>query len=145
MRWPPRGSGLLSKPGVPWTGWQWQQMEDLGAPNEICEWCGKRPIRFVNVMRHSSWPTSVRVGSKCAERMGDTYARKREMEFRRNLTRQQPLTADDATTNGEREAFSALRYDLRRAWALSRDDVWLQVLVFLLVIALLLVFFTPWS
>jgi hypothetical protein len=73
--------------------------------------------------------------------MGDTDARKRELEFRRDLTRQHRLPADDATTNGERQPFSAFRDDLRRAWARSRDDVWLQVLVFLLVIALLLVFF----
>jgi hypothetical protein len=145
MRWPPRGSGLQSKPGVPWTGWQWQDMEDLGAPNEICEWCGKRSVRFVNVMRHPSWPTLVRVDSKCAERMGDTDASKRVLEFRRELTRQRRLPADDATANGEREPFSAFKDDLRTAWARSRDDVWLQVLVFLLVIALLLVFFPPWS
>jgi hypothetical protein len=50
-----------------------------------------------------------------------------------------------STANGEREPFSAFKNDLRTAWARSRDDVWLQVLVFLLVIALLLVFFPRWS
>lgn len=41
-------------------------------------------MRYVHVMSHPGWPNLVRVGWRCAELMGDPYARKREREFRRN-------------------------------------------------------------
>ena len=80
-----QSSGLGSQPGVPQTGWRPEGIEDLGGPDEICEWCPyNKRIRFVHVMSHPDWPDLVRVGKDCGELMGDPYAGKRERAFRAN-------------------------------------------------------------
>jgi hypothetical protein len=101
---------------------------------------GKKRIRYVNVMRHLDWPDSVRVGSHCAIRMGDQYARKREQEFRRNPDKWHTLVANGTLINSEREFLSTVRDLLQRAPAISRQDV-CQYVFWVLVVVLALVFF----
>ena len=95
------GSGLRTKPGVPQTGWRSKDIEDLGGRNEICEWCGKKRIRYVHMMSHPDWPDLVRVGSHCAIRMGDTFAGQREREFRRNPVKWHPQAADGTPVDSD--------------------------------------------
>jgi hypothetical protein len=48
-------SGLGSQPGVPQTGWRPEGIEDLGGPDEICEWCPyNKRIRFVHCAAQGS-------------------------------------------------------------------------------------------
>jgi hypothetical protein len=109
------GSGLRSKPGVPQTSWRCKDIEDLGGRNEICEWCGKKRIRYVHVMSHPGWPDLVRVGYKCAILMGDTYACQREPEFRRN-----PVWRTQVASGTRIDSEKGTVRDLpRRLWALS--------------------------
>jgi hypothetical protein len=131
------GSGLRSKPGVPQTGWRWEDIQDLGGRKAICEWCEKKRIRYVHKMSHPNWPDLVRVGSHCAVRMGDPFARKREREFRRNPDKWRTLMADGTLINGEREFLSTVRDLLQRSWIPSRQDVWLHVFWVLVVFAVL--------
>jgi hypothetical protein len=58
-------------------------MEDLSAPDEICEMCEFAEIRYVHIMQHPDYPETLRVGCVCAENMGDEYARDREKDFRK--------------------------------------------------------------
>ena len=94
-------------------------------------------------MRHPDWPVSVRLGSHCAIRMGDPYARKREREFRRNPDKWHTLVTNGTLIDSEPEFLSTVRYLLQRARALSRQDVWLHVIWVLVVFAFLVVFFNP--
>jgi hypothetical protein len=133
---------LQGEPGVPQTGWRAEHIEDLGGPDEICEWCPyNKHIRFVHVMSHPDWADSVRVGWRCAELMGDSYAGQREREFRRNpdlwLTQ---VGNSSALIDSER---STVRDRLQRVPAPSRQDLWAQVFWFLVVFALIVYFNRP--
>jgi hypothetical protein len=132
------GSGLQSKPGVPQTGWRSKDIEDLGGRNEICEWCGKKRIRYVHTMSHPDWPDLVRVGSHCAIRMGDTFAHQREREFRRNPDKWHQQAANGTPVDSERGGVGD--YLLRRWWALSPQGEWLGAIFWLLVIIAALFF-----
>jgi len=126
------GTGLASKPGVPKTGWRGEDIEDLGGPNEICEWCPwKKRIRYVHVMNHPDWPDLVRVGSDCAELMGDTYAYQREREFRPAPDKRHPQVASGTRIDSERGTVR---------WVLSPQGAWLGAIFWLLVILMVLVF-----
>ena len=117
------GSGLRTKPGVPQTGWRSKDIEDLGGRNEICEWCGKKRIRYVHMMSHPDWPDLVRVGSHCAIRMGDTFAGQREREFRRNPVKWHPQAADGTPVDSERGGVGD--YLLLGWWAPTPQGAWL--------------------
>jgi hypothetical protein len=142
MRGQVGGSGLGSKPGVPKTGWREEDIEDLGGPDEICEWCPyNKHIRFVYVMSHPDWSDLVRVGSECAELMGDPYAGQREEEFRRDPVKWRTQVANGTLIDSKPVA---VRDVLQRARAPSpRQDVWLHVIWFLVILAFLVAFLNP--
>ena len=75
-----RGSGKWSEPGVPNKGWVCVGIDDLGAPDEICQMCEKREIRYVHQMEHPNYPDALGVGCVCAGHMEGDYegARSRE-------------------------------------------------------------------
>src|SRR4051794_39614902 len=77
---PPRGEGLTvegpsgrfgkwSQPGVPHRGWSCVDIEDLGAPDLVCEMCERQEIRSVHHMEHPDYPGSLRCGCICAGHM----------------------------------------------------------------------------
>jgi hypothetical protein len=71
---------------LPRKGWECVDMEDLGEPDEICQWCDRQEIRYVHIMAHAEVEGTTRVGCVCAEKhMGDEYARPREGQFKREL------------------------------------------------------------
>jgi hypothetical protein len=130
-----QSSGLGSQPGVPQTGWRPEGIEDLGGPDEICEWCPyNKRIRFVHVMSHPDWRDLVRVGKDCGELMGDPYAGKREREFRGNPVNWPTPVANDTLIDSRPGFLSAVRD--ARARALSpRQDRSLHVIWFLVLFA----------
>ncbi len=72
--------GKWSEAGVPKKGWSCTSVEDLGAPDEICEMCGTQEIRYVHYMQHPDYAAILGCGCVCAEKMEDDYVRPRERE-----------------------------------------------------------------
>ena len=81
--------GKWSKIGVPHKGWMCEDVEDLGEPSDICEMCEFQIIRYVHVMSHSKYSTTLRVGRICAGHMeGDICAAKsRESKIKNESAR----------------------------------------------------------
>lgn len=73
-------NGNWSQPGVPHKGWQFQSMEDLEEPSEICQMCETRIIRYVHYMTHPDYEGILGVGCVCAERMEENYTAPKERE-----------------------------------------------------------------
>jgi hypothetical protein len=48
--------GKWSQVGVPHKGWRCIDVEDLGSPNQVCQMCESREIRFVHRMEHDDYP-----------------------------------------------------------------------------------------
>jgi hypothetical protein len=65
--------GKWSETGVPKKGWSCVGIEDLGAPDAICEMCEVQHIRYVHTMTHPDYVTELNVGCVCAEKMEDDY------------------------------------------------------------------------
>lgn len=66
--------GKWSQPGVPHRGWTCVDIEDLGAPNIICEMCESQEIRYVHHMSHGEYPEQLQVGCVCAGHMEENLA-----------------------------------------------------------------------
>ena len=84
---------LWNQPGFPHKGWVSEAVIDLREDEglqfdeyEDCEACGHEHIRFVHVLRHSSYSQNIRVGCICAEKLTDDYVGPRVEERKlRNL------------------------------------------------------------
>lgn len=72
--------GKWSQSGVPQKGWSCVGVEDLGAPDAVCEMCETQEIRYVHTMAHADYASTLEVGCICAEKMEDDYVRPRERE-----------------------------------------------------------------
>jgi len=51
-----RRFGKWSMPGFPHSGWTCIDIENLGAPDAICEMCERQDIRYVHAMEHPDYP-----------------------------------------------------------------------------------------
>jgi hypothetical protein len=78
------GSGKWAERGVPHRGWSCIDIEDLGAPDAVCEMCERQDIRYVHYMQHPSYPNILRCGCVCAGYMEEDLvgARNREKTMR---------------------------------------------------------------
>jgi hypothetical protein len=85
-------------PGVPHKGWQLDDVIDLRLDKgrhygeyAICEFCGKEQIRFVHLLSHVAYPTAIRVGCVCCERLTEDYItpRQRESQLRTRAARRE--------------------------------------------------------
>lgn len=70
---------LKNTPGCPKANWTWLDCIDLKEDEgrefdeyEDCEFCGQEKIRFVHELKHSDWPSVIRVGRICAARYTST-------------------------------------------------------------------------
>src|ERR1700732_4267397 len=72
--------GKWSESGVPHKGWMCIGVEDLGAPDAVCEMCETQEIRYVHAMTHPDYAGELHVGCGCAEKMEDDYVRPRLRE-----------------------------------------------------------------
>ena len=52
-------SGKWSQVGVPHKGWICVSVDDLGAPDAVCEMCETREIRYVHHMEHPDYSDSL--------------------------------------------------------------------------------------
>lgn len=87
--------GKWSDAGVPHKGWTCVDIDDLEAPNEICQMCEDKEIRFVHYMSHPDYPHTLGVGCVCAEHMESDYVRPKERERRlRSLARRRKTWFD---------------------------------------------------
>jgi hypothetical protein len=78
------GHGKWSTPGVPHRGWTCVDVEDLGAPDGICQMCETQEIRFVHYMMHPDCQDVLGCGCICAGKMEEDYegARQRETSLK---------------------------------------------------------------
>lgn len=72
--------GKWSMPGVPHKGWTCIDIEDLGAPDAVCEMCERQDIRYVHAMEHPDYPETLHCGCICAGRMEENVERARRRE-----------------------------------------------------------------
>ena len=105
---------LRGQPGVPHKRWSLQDVIDLHIDEgreygdyERCQFCGQEQIRYVHLVRHVSYPDTLRVGCICAEHMTEDYVNPRRIE-------------------GElrRRAMRRSRWPNLRAWRQSRKGNW---------------------
>jgi hypothetical protein len=84
-----KGTGKWRQPNVPHKGWTCIGIEDLEAPDAICEMCEVQEIRYVHEMEHPDYGTLLHVGCICAGHMEEDLvgARKRETDFKERLSR----------------------------------------------------------
>ncbi len=97
-------AGLWNHPGVPHRNWACVDVFDRGEDNlELCEMCEFAMVRYVHVMSHLEYPSTINAGCVCAEWMEDNYVdpKLREREVRNRTKR--------------RERF------VRRDWRISRN------------------------
>jgi hypothetical protein len=73
-------TGKWATHGVPHKGWICVDVEDLGAPDEICKMCETQEIRFVHYMRHPDYPHDLGCGCICAGKMEEDYEGSRQRE-----------------------------------------------------------------
>ena len=86
-------AGKWSTPGVPHKGWSCEGVEDLGAPDAVCEMCETQDIRYVQTMFHPDYEGPLDVGCVCAERMENDYigAQTARTSSARRRSAQEPL------------------------------------------------------
>jgi hypothetical protein len=72
--------GKWSQVGVPKKGWSCTYVEDLGAPDAVCEMCETQNIRYVHYMEHPDYAGSLGCGCVCAEKMEGDYVGPRRRE-----------------------------------------------------------------
>lgn len=72
--------GKWSVAAVPHRGWYCTDVEDLGSPDETCQMCEVRRIRYVHHMAHDDYADVLRCGCVCAGHMSDDYAGVKERE-----------------------------------------------------------------
>lgn len=75
-------SGKWSATDVPHKGWTCIDVEDLGAPDAICQMCEVKDIRYVHHMQHPKYSGTLGVGCICAENMEQDYVNPRLREHR---------------------------------------------------------------
>jgi hypothetical protein len=103
-------------------------MEDNGQDNlETCEMCEFAQVRYIHIMMHDDYPSELRVGCYCAERMEIERANvpnapKREADFKRDLRKQQKAAQQaQQKVEIEREAAAGIAADL--TWVDAADRI----------------------
>jgi len=81
--------GKWSISGVPHKDWVCEGVEDLGAPDSICQMCESQPVRFVHYMSHKDYNQILECGCDCAGHMEGNSARadSRDKSMRNNAAR----------------------------------------------------------
>jgi len=67
--------GRWSESGLPHSGWSCVDVDDIGAPDEICGMCLSQPVRYIHVMRHPYRSETIRAGCICAGHMQGDLAK----------------------------------------------------------------------
>jgi hypothetical protein len=117
-------TGKWTQPGVPHKGWTCVDIEDLGAPDHICEMCEVQEVRYVHTMEHPEHAEALRVGCICAGHMEEDLvgARKREDAFKASRSRcARWLTREWRTSRAGNEylntdGFNVVVYPIDNGW-----------------------------
>jgi len=118
------GRGKWSQAGVPRSGWQCVNIEDLGEPIVTCDMCETQIIRYVHHMKHPYYPDMLGVGCVCAGHMeGDLAAAKgRETSMKsRASKRDHWLSRKWLVSQNGNDYIRAYGY---RIVVYERDDEW---------------------
>lgn len=123
------GYGKWSEPGVPHRGWTCVDIEDLGAPDAVCEMCERQEIRYVHYMTHPSYPGELACGCICAGHMEEDLegAKHREAGLRSAANRRRAwpdLVAWRLTTKGN----WTIRKDGYRVTVFRKANKWSAVI-----------------
>ncbi len=106
-------AGKWSSQSVPHKGWTCTSVDDLGAPDEVCQMCETQDIRYVHHMEHPDYPESLAVRCICAEQMENDYDRpcrrekalrnaaQRKRRWLREIYSKVPASAADAVTTNQ--------------------------------------------
>lgn len=108
--------GKWSQAGVPHTGWECVDVEDVVEPNAVCEMCERAGIiSYVHVMRNVAWAGELRVDRVCASGMeqnsGAAQAREKALEWLKERHR------------AEQQAKEAKRREVAATWIKTADDM----------------------
>jgi hypothetical protein len=117
-------TGKWTQRGVPNKGWACVDIEDLGAPDHICEMCETQEVGYVHTMEHSDYAEALRVGRICAGHMEEDLvgARKREDAFKASRGRRARwLTREWRTSRAGNEylntdGFNVVVYPVDNGW-----------------------------
>jgi hypothetical protein len=125
-------TGLWNDPTVPKRGWICVDINDLGAPQKICEMCCVQEIRYVHTMQHTAY-ASLEVGCVCAGHMEGSLdaARTREAGLKNRIERER-RAKERAIEYERRVKEEAAAYSTRtrqllawRGWRISRSgNLW---------------------
>lgn len=79
-------NGLWDSREVPHRGWECVDVSDLASPTGVCEMCLNEEVRYLHLMRHPLWPTTVQAGRVRAGHMEEDteapIARERQLRNR---------------------------------------------------------------
>ncbi len=64
---------LWSKKDIPHSGWRAYSVDDMGDDRFTCDMCNKKEVRWAHFMTHPKYPTDIKVGCVCAEKLEVTY------------------------------------------------------------------------
>jgi hypothetical protein len=88
-----RRYGKWSDEGVPHRGWNYVDYDYVGDDKITCEMCEFQDISHVHIVEHPDYPSRLRVGCVCAEKLTEDYltARGNEKAQKAKLRRRRTL------------------------------------------------------
>ena len=60
---------VWSRSGVPHTGWKYVRGIKNDISNAVCEMCGQKNIKHLDVLKHENYKGEIKVGQDCSELM----------------------------------------------------------------------------
>jgi hypothetical protein len=79
---------LAKAPGFPHRGWRHLDCVDRQTADNLCQYCGKRHVRYVHVLSNPDWPQTIDTGCVCAADLGlEEEASKAERDVRNRTSR----------------------------------------------------------
>ena len=119
------GFGKWSMSGVPHKGWTCIDIEDLGAPDAICEMCERQDIRYVHAMQHPDYPGILHCGCICAGHMEEDVVRARRREASmKNAARRRAAWPDRKAWRRSRQGDMVIRDRGFHVTIFERDGGW---------------------
>lgn len=126
---PSGGFGKWSEAGVPHRGWSCVDIEDIGAPDHICEMCERQEVRYVHHMQHPHYPNVLRCGCICAGHMEEDLARARRRETSlRGAARRRRAWPDRKAWTCTPKGNLHIRTDGYRVTVFQKDGAWSAVI-----------------
>jgi hypothetical protein len=105
-------------------------IEDLGAPDAVCETCETVSIRYVHTMEHPNYPDTLDCGCVCAGNMEQDYAgaRQREAALRKAAGRRRKWLSRQWRTSAKgnpylnTDGYNVVVYQQGEGWSFRVTD-----------------------